>query len=164
VTQVAIADELAAAADLVRAGKSAGVPVVVVRGVAWTPDEAAAARDLVRPVAQDLFPRGRGALADVLAAPVPPPPLAPRVPTAVDRRRALAAARAGGEGRVAVAETGDGADWAAVLTAPTAEPGDLVALGAAVATVRAAIYDLGLTPVARPDPDALRRVVGIAAP
>jgi len=159
VTEAAVADELAAAADLVR-DKAAGVPVVIVRGYAWAPDDAASAADLVRPTAQDLFARGRGALADVLAAPVPPPPLAPRVPTAGDRRRVVAAARTGGEGRVEVGEDDGPQGWAVTLRAPSAAPDDLVALGAAVATARAALYDLGLAPAPRPTDDPLRRVVG----
>lgn len=53
VTNVAVADELAAAADLVK-GKLAGVPVAVVRGLAWA-DDGSRARDLVRPPEQDLF-------------------------------------------------------------------------------------------------------------
>jgi coenzyme F420-0:L-glutamate ligase / coenzyme F420-1:gamma-L-glutamate ligase len=57
VTEVAVADELAAAADLVRR-KADGVPVVVIRGFSWEPDEAATARLLVRPAEQDLFRRG----------------------------------------------------------------------------------------------------------
>ncbi|WP_240157655.1 coenzyme F420-0:L-glutamate ligase [Pseudonocardia broussonetiae] len=53
VTQVAMADELAAAADLAK-GKLGGVPVAVVRGM--TPvDDGSTARDLVRPVADDMF-------------------------------------------------------------------------------------------------------------
>jgi coenzyme F420-0:L-glutamate ligase / coenzyme F420-1:gamma-L-glutamate ligase len=57
VTEVAVADELAGAADLVRR-KADGVPVVVVRGFRWEPDEAATARQLIRPPEQDLFRRG----------------------------------------------------------------------------------------------------------
>jgi coenzyme F420-0:L-glutamate ligase/coenzyme F420-1:gamma-L-glutamate ligase len=60
-TQVALADELAAAADLVR-GKADGVPVVVVRGLAYPPASGAGARELVRPAAEDLFRRGTGGL------------------------------------------------------------------------------------------------------
>jgi coenzyme F420-0:L-glutamate ligase/coenzyme F420-1:gamma-L-glutamate ligase len=54
VTEVAIADELAAAAELVM-GKSAGVPVAVVRGAdrAWFRD--ASVRELIRPPQEDLF-------------------------------------------------------------------------------------------------------------
>jgi coenzyme F420-0:L-glutamate ligase/coenzyme F420-1:gamma-L-glutamate ligase len=57
-TQVAVVDELAAAADLVK-GKLAGVPVAVVRGLAvrgTDPDEGT--RPLVRLPADDLFPYG----------------------------------------------------------------------------------------------------------
>lgn len=49
----AIADEIAAAAELVM-GKRDGVPVVVVRGCE-TEMEAGTAKDLLRPIAEDLF-------------------------------------------------------------------------------------------------------------
>lgn len=54
VTEVAVADELASAAELVM-GKSSGIPVAVVRGVdaSWLRD--AAISELVRPAAEDLF-------------------------------------------------------------------------------------------------------------
>jgi coenzyme F420-0:L-glutamate ligase / coenzyme F420-1:gamma-L-glutamate ligase len=53
VTEVALADELAAAADLVK-GKLGGLPVAVVRGLAPV-DDGSTARDLVRPVDEDMF-------------------------------------------------------------------------------------------------------------
>ncbi|MEO7194920.1 MAG: coenzyme F420-0:L-glutamate ligase, partial [Pseudonocardiaceae bacterium] len=53
VTEVAIADEIAGAADLVK-GKLAGVPVAVLRGLSPREDGTAAA-DLIRPRADDLF-------------------------------------------------------------------------------------------------------------
>ena len=55
VTEVAIADELAAAAELVM-GKSSGVPAAVVRGVSpeWL-RESSIAGEVVRPPAEDLF-------------------------------------------------------------------------------------------------------------
>ncbi len=56
VTEVAVADEVAAAADLVK-GKLVGVPAAVVRGMS-TEDDGSRARDLVRPVADDLFRLG----------------------------------------------------------------------------------------------------------
>jgi coenzyme F420-0:L-glutamate ligase / coenzyme F420-1:gamma-L-glutamate ligase len=56
VTEVAVADEVAAAADLVK-GKLGGVPVAVVRGMAPV-DDGSAARDLVRPLADDMFRLG----------------------------------------------------------------------------------------------------------
>jgi coenzyme F420-0:L-glutamate ligase len=65
VTEVALADELAAAADLVRR-KADGVPVVVVRGLTFTPDDTATGRDLIRPPEADLFRHGRGALATTM--------------------------------------------------------------------------------------------------
>ncbi|MBF6337129.1 coenzyme F420-0:L-glutamate ligase [Nocardia abscessus] len=53
VTQVAVADELAAAADLVK-GKLGGVPVAVVRGLPIT-DDGSCAADLLRGGTEDLF-------------------------------------------------------------------------------------------------------------
>ena len=52
-TQVAVADELAAAADLVRTSKADGVPVVIVRGADTEGD--GLATDLVIPADRDLF-------------------------------------------------------------------------------------------------------------
>jgi coenzyme F420-0:L-glutamate ligase/coenzyme F420-1:gamma-L-glutamate ligase len=54
VTEVAVADELASAAELVM-GKSSGIPVAVVRGVeaSWLRD--ANVQELVRPPQEDLF-------------------------------------------------------------------------------------------------------------
>jgi coenzyme F420-0:L-glutamate ligase/coenzyme F420-1:gamma-L-glutamate ligase len=53
VTEVALADEIAAAADLVM-GKAAQIPVAIVRGVAWTPGGTGAV-SMVRAVEEDLF-------------------------------------------------------------------------------------------------------------
>jgi coenzyme F420-0:L-glutamate ligase/coenzyme F420-1:gamma-L-glutamate ligase len=52
-TQVAVADELAAAADLVRLTKADGLPAVIVRGAAVEGDGTSA--DLVMPADRDLF-------------------------------------------------------------------------------------------------------------
>jgi coenzyme F420-0:L-glutamate ligase/coenzyme F420-1:gamma-L-glutamate ligase len=54
VTEVAIADEIASAAELVM-GKSSGIPVAIVRGLdpEWFGD--GSYRDLIRPADQDLF-------------------------------------------------------------------------------------------------------------
>jgi coenzyme F420-0:L-glutamate ligase/coenzyme F420-1:gamma-L-glutamate ligase len=51
-----VADEIASAADLVK-GKLGGVPAAVVRGLSIV-DDGSAARDLVRPVEEDLFRLG----------------------------------------------------------------------------------------------------------
>jgi coenzyme F420-0:L-glutamate ligase/coenzyme F420-1:gamma-L-glutamate ligase len=53
-TQVAVADELAAAANLVRTDKSDGLPVVIVRGVRHAGGDGSAA-ELVMPAERDLF-------------------------------------------------------------------------------------------------------------
>jgi coenzyme F420-0:L-glutamate ligase / coenzyme F420-1:gamma-L-glutamate ligase len=52
-TQVAVADELAAAANLVRTTKAEGLPVVIVRGV--RPEGDGVATELVIPADRDLF-------------------------------------------------------------------------------------------------------------
>ncbi len=56
VTEVAVADEVAGAAELVM-GKAAGIPAAIVRGldVSWLGDHGHGARDLVRPPGEDLF-------------------------------------------------------------------------------------------------------------
>ncbi|GAA3991475.1 coenzyme F420-0:L-glutamate ligase [Allokutzneria multivorans] len=56
VTMIAIADELAAAGDLVK-GKLGGTPVAVVRGMSYV-DDGTTARDLLRPLEEDLFRLG----------------------------------------------------------------------------------------------------------
>jgi coenzyme F420-0:L-glutamate ligase/coenzyme F420-1:gamma-L-glutamate ligase len=53
-TLPALADEICAAAGLLMQ-KDAGIPAVVVRGVSWTPDEGARARDILRPLDRELF-------------------------------------------------------------------------------------------------------------
>ena len=53
VTEVAIADEIAAAADLVM-GKATGIPAAIVRGLDY-PDGEGRSSDLVRDPAEDLF-------------------------------------------------------------------------------------------------------------
>ncbi len=53
VTEMAIADEIAAAADLAM-GKARSIPAAVVRGVEWQPGEGRAV-DLVRPPGEDFF-------------------------------------------------------------------------------------------------------------
>jgi coenzyme F420-0:L-glutamate ligase/coenzyme F420-1:gamma-L-glutamate ligase len=53
VTEVAVADEIAAAADLVK-GKLTGIPVAVVRGLQLT-DDGSTGKDLLRPGEDDLF-------------------------------------------------------------------------------------------------------------
>jgi coenzyme F420-0:L-glutamate ligase/coenzyme F420-1:gamma-L-glutamate ligase len=53
VTVIAVADELASAAELVMQ-KSAGVPVVIIRGFDYEP-RTASSRELVRPAENDLF-------------------------------------------------------------------------------------------------------------
>ncbi len=53
-TEMAEADELAGAAELV-AGKLSGVPVVIVRGYEGVPDDGRGAQALIRPAGDDLF-------------------------------------------------------------------------------------------------------------
>ncbi len=66
VTLAAVADEIAAAADLVK-GKTMGIPVAIVRGLAdlVTESDGPGAQALIRPAAEDMFRYGS---ADVLTA------------------------------------------------------------------------------------------------
>ena len=74
-TQIALVDELAAAADLVK-GKLAGIPVAVVRGLPFDPPEDdAGTRPLVRLGPGDLFPYGSR---DLVATRAPGTDLVPR--------------------------------------------------------------------------------------
>ncbi len=75
VTATSLADELAAAADLVK-GKLVGIPVAVVRGLPFDPPEDdAGTRPLVRLGPGDLFPYGSR---DLVATRVPGADLVPR--------------------------------------------------------------------------------------
>lgn len=81
VTRVAIADEIAAAADLVK-GKLSGIPVAVVRGLApdgKLPDDGAGSRELIRSAVDDMFRMGTAEAMQVgredvggAAEPIPP--------------------------------------------------------------------------------------------
>ena len=89
VTRVAVADEIAAAADLVK-GKLGGIPVAVVRGLApdgKLPDDGRGSRELVRGAQDDMFRLGTAEAmavgrADAAGAQAAAPPLHAR------RRRA----------------------------------------------------------------------------
>jgi coenzyme F420-0:L-glutamate ligase / coenzyme F420-1:gamma-L-glutamate ligase len=54
VTQVAVADEIASAAELVM-GKSAGIPAAIVRGIEPSWFREGSSRELIRPVHEQLF-------------------------------------------------------------------------------------------------------------
>lgn len=134
VTEVAVADEVAAAADLVK-GKLAGVPVAVLRGLS-TVDDDRGVRPLVRGADADLFRLGTAeALAqgrrEVVAALASRPDAGPVDPAAV--RRAIAAVSSD----VARFEF-DGARIAVAANGP-----DLAA-GAAAERLRAALFAEGI--------------------
>ena len=82
VTRVALADEIAAAADLVK-GKLSGIPVAVVRGLApdgKLPDDGQGSRELIRSAQEDMFRLGTAEAIqvgreDVGGAGEPRPPL-----------------------------------------------------------------------------------------
>jgi coenzyme F420-0:L-glutamate ligase / coenzyme F420-1:gamma-L-glutamate ligase len=93
VTEVAVADEVAAAADLVK-GKASRVPAALLRGVP-RPKGDGAARDLVRAATDDLF-RTAGTAEDLIAFLAGAPPPAAFLPDPVEEAlldRAVAAAR-----------------------------------------------------------------------
>jgi coenzyme F420-0:L-glutamate ligase/coenzyme F420-1:gamma-L-glutamate ligase len=147
VTQVAVADELAAAADLVRR-KADGVPVVVVRGFTAPAGGVGStgtggASLLVRGPEEDLFAHGRGWLADTLAA------AEVRAEGSVDARhvqpddlaRVVAAACGAARGLARVVPTAAGG--ALHVQAVGEGPEALVAAGVAAGALVAALLDLG---------------------
>src|SRR5919197_5493205 len=102
VTRVAVADEIAAAADLVK-GKLAGIPVAIVRGLApdgKLADDGNGSRELVRDASSDLFRLGTDEAiamgrADTMGVEGVPPPLhadAVQVITEMQRTDPLVAA------------------------------------------------------------------------
>ncbi len=136
-TVVAVADELATAADLVRR-KASGLPVVVVRGFERETDDRAGARSLVRPADEDLFPHGRGWLADALAA--------DGTAGMTDMERAIAAGHGACRGLAQIVERGS-----TVTVRPLGESAEAgVAVGVATGAVVAALLDLGYTARWRP--------------
>jgi coenzyme F420-0:L-glutamate ligase/coenzyme F420-1:gamma-L-glutamate ligase len=135
VTETAVPDEVAAAADLVK-GKLSRVPAALLRGVARPPGDGSA-RQLVRPLAEDLF-RGAGAPEELLAFLAGGEPAA-LLPDPVDRallERAVEAAAQALPGRA----------WTVVRVAsPAARERWLAAAGGRLDPRRAAL--LALAPV-----------------
>lgn len=156
VTQMAVVDELAAAAELVK-GKHDRVPVAVVRGLAATLDRdgPGVVATLVRDLGQDLFTlgtaearaeglRAAAALADNLPAPV-----GPVDPAAVTRAlAALPATRT----TMTLLDPAEGDPTVAVrcAAADPADPAALIALGADTHRLRAALAAEGLATALRP--------------
>ena len=189
VTEVAVADEVAAAADLVK-GKASRVPAALLRGVA-RPEGRGRARDLVRPAADDLF-RTAGTAEDLLAFLDGGPPPAGFLPDPVDPdtvERAVAAARAvplpGGQ-RLQAAPVPAGARPACLaalspappllaaapvllacgLAAGVGAPGVELAAGGAVRTLVLGLHALGVAAVFEPagtpaQTDALAAALGL---
>ncbi len=143
VTEVALADEVAAASDLVRR-KASGTPVVLLRGLARPSGESGAGA-LVRPPDEDLFAHGRGRLAARL------------------REAATMSAPAGGGAGPARWEHDDLAALAhAAGGTLAAHPDGLVVRGDRLAAglVAAGLADQGHELAWREDPDGVVLLVG----
>jgi coenzyme F420-0:L-glutamate ligase / coenzyme F420-1:gamma-L-glutamate ligase len=169
VTEVAVADEVAAAADLVK-GKTSRVPAALLRGVP-RPKGDGTARDLVRPPADDLF-RTAGTAEDLLgfleggaAAPVATGPVDPAI---VDRAVAVAAAvpiPGGRRLRVVPAPAGGPARLACCLGpagGPDEGAGVELAAGRAIQTLVLALHALGVPARFEPAGPADRRALAVA--
>jgi coenzyme F420-0:L-glutamate ligase / coenzyme F420-1:gamma-L-glutamate ligase len=170
VTEVAVADEVAAAADLVK-GKASRVPAALLRGVP-RPNGDGTARDLVRPPTDDLF-RTAGTAEDLLgfleggaAEPVGKGPVDPSV---LDRAVAVAATVPipGGRRLRVVPVPGEDANLLACCVGPAGveEAGIELAAGGAIRTLVLALHALGVaaqfqaaTPAAR---NALAAALGL---
>jgi coenzyme F420-0:L-glutamate ligase / coenzyme F420-1:gamma-L-glutamate ligase len=145
-TQMAIVDELAAAAELVK-GKRDQVPVAVVRGLAGlgAGDGPGVVATLVREAATDMFSLGTAearaaGLRDAATLP-DAPPAGPVDPAAVHRALAAVAGHTRGTAMELIPEP------AAVRCAvgDPADPASLVRLGADVHRLRAALAAEGVT-------------------
>ena len=170
VTEVAVADEVAAAADLVK-GKASRVPAALLRGVP-RPKGDGTARDLVRPPTDDLF-RTAGTAEDLLgfleggaAEPVGKGPVDPSV---LDRAVAVAATVPipGGRRLRVVPVPGEDPNLLACCVGPAGveEAGIELAAGGAIRTLVLALHALGVaaqfqaaTPAAR---NALAAALGL---
>lgn len=164
VTVRAVADEIAAAADLVK-GKAAGTPVAVVRGTGAfvTAEHGPGAASLVRVGPGDWFAHGHveavaaalGVVPDDAGAPAPPP-IVPRR-SAEDRlARALAVARAGRgiDATLTVEDAAqDGGSVGMTLD------GDLFHVGVALERLRVAAWAEGLAVEATHDVGSVRLTV-----
>jgi coenzyme F420-0:L-glutamate ligase / coenzyme F420-1:gamma-L-glutamate ligase len=170
VTEVAVADEVAAAADLVK-GKASRVPAALLRGVP-RPKGDGTAHDLVRPPTDDLF-RTAGTAEDLLgfleggaAEPVGKGPVDPSV---LDRAVAVAATVPipGGRRLRVVPVPGEDPNLLACCVGPAGveEAGIELAAGGAIRTLVLALHALGVaaqfqaaTPTAR---NALAAALGL---
>lgn len=157
VTRVAVVDEVAAAADLARR-KADGVPVCVVRGLDWDPDDTASAAGLLRGAEQDQFLRGRGRLAPALRDPEP-------LRTADDGALRWACEEVRGvlARSVVFDVTPDGRDAAGWLVRCAGTDGNggqvpAAAQGAAVAVLAAVLTDCGYPARLIVEPEPLVRV------
>ncbi|WP_369052035.1 coenzyme F420-0:L-glutamate ligase [Kineococcus terrestris] len=150
VTARALADEVAAAADLVK-GKTDGVPAALLRGLSHlvTAGDGAGARELVRGAAGDWFRLGhveavRAAIgaADVEPAPVVPGPLPERLARCAQVATAGGPGSAGGAEAVSADVLGARFGMSPGLRLRSADP---FALGALTQRVLAALWAEGLT-------------------
>ncbi|WP_432492161.1 coenzyme F420-0:L-glutamate ligase [Kineococcus auxinigenes] len=161
VTARAIADEVAAAADLVK-GKTDGVPAALIRGLGERvrADDGPGARSLLRPASSDWFRLGHveAVRAAIGAAAVDAPPVVPG--TLAERLdRVAQVATAGGPGRCLVKD--DGAGPVLRLSAE-----DAFELGALAQRVLAALWTEDLRGRVERDgePDGEREALVRAAP
>ena len=172
VTEVAVADEVAAAADLVK-GKASRVPAALLRGVP-RPKGDGTARDLVRKPEEDLF-RTAGTAEDLLAFLEGGPPLAGLPPHPLDPAvldRALATARTvpipgGRRLRLVPVPDSDGAPTllACCLGPPEGDEdgaGAELAAGGAVRTLLLGLHALGAGAWFEPAAPAARRTLAEA--
>lgn len=173
VTQMAVVDELAGAAELVK-GKFDQVPVGVVRGflARTAADDGAGARSLVRESEQDLFALGTAearaaGLAEAAAlGDAPGFRTGALPPTPLDRILAGVAPSAGTRLVLADIPPTAPAHTLAAIAGTVADPGDpdqLVALGVDVHRLRCALLVEGLATLAIPAPaGTVRLLLGLS--
>jgi coenzyme F420-0:L-glutamate ligase/coenzyme F420-1:gamma-L-glutamate ligase len=151
ITQIAVVDELAAAAELVK-GKTDEVPIAVIRGYLDGPpaDDGPGAQAMIRDAASDLFSLGTAearaaGMADAAGLPSAVP-FGPEIPDAAVVTRILARVAPADSTRIEATEPGPDAPahTALVIRMSANTPAGMVALGIDVHRLRCALAAEGL--------------------
>ena len=163
-TQMAVVDELAAAAELVK-GKCDGVPVAVVRGYLSQPpaEDGPGAQSLIRDSASDLFSLGtaeaRAAGLSDAATLVDAPAVGPGTPDRATVARVVNGAVLSASTVVELSE-----DSTLRIRCTSAGPAELIALGTDVHRLRCALAAEGFATALHPvEPAVVLLAVGLPA-
>jgi coenzyme F420-0:L-glutamate ligase/coenzyme F420-1:gamma-L-glutamate ligase len=166
ITQMAVVDELASAAELVK-GKFDQVPVAVVRGYLTTPstEDGSGAAALIRAADQDLFSLGTAEARTAALRDAARLPAGASLPSGSTTKGVDAAATAQAldtvQGSIAATTVLDMADGSVRCRTSSDHPSALLALGADVHRLRTALLAEGMASAWIPDPDGRAGTVRI---